>query len=274
MSYLARVPLRWVDLDAQGHVNNAVIADYLKEARVDWLRAGPHGHLLGTSTMVVNNQVEYLAPVDLRTEEVEVELQVGRVDAVRFQLGYVVRQAGQDVARARSMLCLFDYEAQVPRRLSADERAWFAGQSVPLQPLSSLGRSQVGTAAHHSEFTVRWSDLDPYGHVNNVRLFDFYAEARVSMREPGSEVLWLVARQDVDYLGQISHGTKPYPVRSAIALAGRTSLTLVAEVADPDTGAALGRARTVVVAADPGGAPMPMPEWMRAAAERWPAEGR
>jgi len=37
------VPLRWGDLDAQGHVNNARFIDYLQEARADFLLGGPHG---------------------------------------------------------------------------------------------------------------------------------------------------------------------------------------------------------------------------------------
>ena len=40
-----RIEIRWRDLDALGHVNNAVYATYLEEARDDWLtRAlGPDG---------------------------------------------------------------------------------------------------------------------------------------------------------------------------------------------------------------------------------------
>ena len=58
--FLARVPIRWVDLDAQGHVNNALVADYLQEARVAFLLSGSNAHLLGTSTVVVAHQVEFL----------------------------------------------------------------------------------------------------------------------------------------------------------------------------------------------------------------------
>ena len=117
--YVSRVPLRWVDLDAQGHVNNAVIADYLQEARVDWLLSGPNAHLLGTSTMVVSHQVEYLGPVAFAVEPVEVALSVGTVGAARFTLGYSVFQDGRLLARARSVLCLYDYTASRPRRRSS-----------------------------------------------------------------------------------------------------------------------------------------------------------
>lgn len=281
-SFVSRVPLRWVDLDAQGHVNNALVADYLQEARVDWLLSGPNAHLLGTSTMVVSHHVEYLGPVFFGPEPVAVELGVGSVGASRFQLGYTVRQDGREVARARSLLCLYDYAAARPRRMTTAERSWFAQQSEPLEPFRSLGRWHVGEQANEYSFVVRWSDLDPYGHVNNVRVFDFFAEARIRMNpaEDGTTrmqtaaeqgLLWMVARQDVDYLGQINQRSEPYRVRSAIARSGRTSVTIVAQVEDPLDGVALARARTVLVSGDAAGRPVPLPETMHVAAGKWPA---
>lgn len=280
--YLSHVPLRWVDLDAQGHVNNALVADYLQEARVGWLLSGPNAHLLGTSTMVVSHQVEYLGPLVFSNEPVEVALSVGSVGASRFQLGYSVRQAGRELARAHSMLCLFDYGAGRPRRMTTAERHWFAAQAGVVEPFRSLGRWHVGEQAGEYEFVVRWSDLDPYGHVNNVRVFDYFAEARVRLNPADDGTtrmqaaaadgrLWMVARQDVDYLGQINHRDEPYRVRSAIARVGRTSVTIVAQVEDPRDAGTLARARTVLVSGDSTGRPVPLPDDMLAAAAMWPA---
>jgi acyl-CoA thioester hydrolase len=277
------VPQRWVDLDAQGHVNNAVVADYLQEARVAWLLGGDNAHLLGTGTLVVSHQVEYLGPIGFSTAPVEVEVEVGTVGASRFSVGYTVRQDGRDAARAHSLLCAFDHSAGGPRRLTPQERAWFAGQSRHLEPFRSLGRWHVGDRAHVEPLVVRWSDLDPYGHVNNVRLFDFVAEARIRMNpaEDGTTrmqaaaadgLLWMVARQDVDYLAQVNHRLAPYRVRSAIARLGRTSVTIVAQVEDPDDERVLARTRTVLVCGDATGHPVPVPGSMHLAAARWPAE--
>jgi acyl-CoA thioester hydrolase len=217
------------------------------------------------------------------TEPVEVELVVGSVGAARFQLGYSLRQDGAELARAHSTLCLYDYGAGRPRRMTTAERTWFAGQSGHLEPFRSLGRWHVGDQAHEHVFAVRWSDLDPYGHVNNVRVFDFLAEARIRMNPDSDSVtrmdsaakdglLWMVARQDVDYLGQINHRVEPYRVRSAVARVGRTSVTIVAQVEDPLDGTTLARARTVLVSGDSAGRPVPLPEAMHAAAAKWPAQ--
>ncbi len=281
-SFTASVGLRWVDLDAQGHVNNAVVVDYLQEARVEWLLSGPNAHLLGDSTMVVGHQVEYLGPIRFDTEPVSVHLSVGPVGASRFLLAYSVVQDGREVARGRSTLCLFDYRANRIRRMTGAERAWFAAQSEPIEPLRSLGRWQVGSAAFEHDFSVRWSDLDSYGHVNNVRVFDYIAEARVRMSpDPDGphgmaaaaddQMLWMVARQDVDYVGQILLRTAPYQVRTAIARVGRTSLTTIAEVVDPLDARVLARTRTVVVSGDSAGRPVPVPPIVLGSAELWPA---
>ncbi len=94
---------------------------------------------------------------------------------------------------------------------------------------------------------MRWSDLDAYGHANNTRFFDYVAEARIAFKNllmdnsirsnPHDEVehAWMVARQDLRYIGQVTHRLEPYEVRTGVAAIGRTSMTLGAEVVDPLT---------------------------------------
>lgn len=282
---IIRVPLRWVDLDAQGHVNNALIADYLQEARVRFLLEGENAALLGHGTLVVGHQVEYLAPVEFRTEPVEVRLWVGNVGASRFTIGYEVVQDGMLAARARTVLCIFDFDAGRPRRMTPTERAWFVDRSSPLEPLRPLGKWRPGERAHTTPLTVRWTDLDAYGHVNNVHFFDYVAEARIRMNtalfeaaSPGQDpstarVMWVVARQDLTYRSQLAHRLEPYEVATSIARVGTTSLTLVAAIRDPlaDPVRDIARSLTVLVCTDPAGRPVPIPDALRAGAAQWPA---
>ncbi|MFP4227405.1 MAG: acyl-CoA thioesterase [Salinivenus sp.] len=37
--HTARIPVRWGDMDAAGHVNNSRFFSYFEEARVEWLQA-------------------------------------------------------------------------------------------------------------------------------------------------------------------------------------------------------------------------------------------
>ncbi len=280
MTHLVLVPMRWVDLDTQGHVNNAVVADYLQEARVAFLLSGDNAHMLGTSSIVAGHQVEFLRPIGYAVEPVEVELSVGRVGATTVALGYEVRHLGIPVARARSRLAKArDGRAE---RMTPDERAWFASHQVELEPLRDLGRWEVGEHACVFGFTVRWADLDQYGHVNNVRVFDYVAEARNHLNPEGSALTrmqqatadgstWLVARQDVAYLAELRHRPEPYRVRTAYARVGRTSMTLAAQLEDPLTDRVHARTLTVLVHGDAQGRPVPVPPEANLGLERWPA---
>ena len=165
------------------------------------------------------------------------------------------------------------------------ERAWFAARKVELEPLRPLGGWAVGERAHTAPLRVRWSDLDPYRHVNNVRVFDYVAEAR-NLLDPGgagttrmelaadADSTWMVARQDVSYRAEMLHRLEPYRVRTAYAAVGRTSMTLAAQVEDPLDERVLARTVTVLVHGDRQGRPQPVPPDAHRGLELWPAEPR
>lgn len=285
-SGVVSVPVRWVDLDAQGHVNNALVVDYLQEARVAFLLNGPNAHLLGDGVIVVGHQVEYLSAIGLAREPLRVELRLGQVGASLFSFGYEVFQDDTRVARARTRACVFDFDLGRPVRMKPEERAWFSSYSQKLEPFAELGRWRVGDDAHEFAFPVRWSDLDSYGHVNNTRFFDYVAEARVALTEEleahsigftqdeDADHAWLVARQDLDYVGQLEHRLEPYLVRTGVAKIGRTSMTFVAEIVDPLDFQLASRSVTVVVYAGRDGRPKPIPDAARAQLTKWQAVER
>lgn len=63
---------------------------------------------------------------------------------------------------------------------------------------------------------VRWSDMDAYGHVNNVRFLTLYEEARVALmfvraREQGLTSLEqgvVISRHEIDYLRPVDYGDR------------------------------------------------------------------
>lgn len=282
----ASVPVRWVDLDAQAHVNNTVVVDYLQQARVIALLRGPMGALLGNGIVVTGHQIEYLAPITYAGGDIAARLRIGDVRAASFAYGYELSQAGRPVARARTDACLFDFTAQRPRRMAPDEKAWFASVAEPLEPLPALPAYEVGEHAAEHEIFTRWSDVDAYGHVNNVQFYVYTAEARVALNAallPESlrgasggyvEGSLLIARNDLKFVNQVSHRLEPYVVRTAIGRAGRTSLTFAHAIVDPLDGRLMARSTAVLVHADADGRPAPLPDAYRAAAARWPAVAR
>ncbi len=251
--HLYRCPIRWGDLDAQGHVNNAAFLDYLQEARVDWLLAGPPemSRLLEDGVLVVSHQVEYLAPVTYGPEPLLVELWADSVGASRFTIAYDLWDGDVLAARARTGATPFGLAGGGLRRLEPAERAALAAVLEPARPLRPLDRSPVVEPAWHHPLAVRWSDLDSYGHVNNVKYFDYVQEARIVLMQATldwqPEDVWVVARQDLEYRRPMDLQPEPYDVRTCVTALGNRSFTLAVEIRNPRDGAVHATARTVVV---------------------------
>jgi acyl-CoA thioester hydrolase len=249
--------MRWGDMDAQGHVNNAVYVDYLQEARVDFLLAGPPPlpNMLNAGVLVVGHQVEYLAPVVFGARPLTIELWVDSVGGSRFAVGYEVFDGDTLAARARTAVVPFDLATDTLRRLTAEERGPLTAHLEPATPLRALPRLRWTGRDHSYPFTVRWSDLDSYGHVNNVKYYDYIQEARIALVVESlgwtEEDVWLVVRQDLDYLKPVDFRTEPFEVRTVVAAIGSRSFTLAAEIRDPASQAVFAAARTVLVAPGP-----------------------
>ena len=114
----------------------------------------------------------------------------------------------------------------------------------------------------------RFKDIDPANHVSNTTILDYVMEARVrlylaidpDLRNSGAHV---VARQEIDYRRPILYSADPVIVRTWISHIGNTSFTVNCQVIDEGEIAA--EAKTVMVSYDfEAGAPMPIPDWLRA----------
>jgi acyl-CoA thioester hydrolase len=118
---------------------------------------------------------------------------------------------------------------------------------------------------HVYECVVRFSDVDVYGHVNNVKYFEYYQEARIRFmselgRDPDEPEFGLVvARLDVDYRRPILFRPQPYVVESWVTRVGSKSFGLASEIRDVRSddgsgdstgGAVLSRASSVLVGFD------------------------
>ena len=101
---------------------------------------------------------------------------------------------------------------------------------------------------------VRFSDVDVFGHVNNVKYFEYYQEARITFltslgrsEDPGRFAV-VVAKVDVDYKRPILFRTEPYVVESWVTRVGNSSFDVTAEIRDGET--VLSRSKAVLVSFD------------------------
>ena len=93
---------------------------------------------------------------------------------------------------------------------------------------------------HIYECHVRFSDVDVYGHVNNVKYFEYYQEARIAFlrslidSEAEPSFRQVVARIDVDYKRPILFRPEPYLVESWVTGIGTSSYDLASRIVDAD----------------------------------------
>lgn len=262
--HLYECPMRWSDLDMLGHVNNVVYVDYLQEARVDMLRVharGPQTDGLAEGVVVAGHRVEYVAPLTFDFGTVLIEVWVTEIRPASFTMAYEVfheTPAGRNVyARATSVLAPYVFATGRPRRLTAEERAsleaYLEPAPTPVAEFTAPHRTELG----YYPLRVRFSDVDAYGHVNNVRYLEYFQEARVAtlrrLRDrvgPGPMPNWVVAQSDIAYRRPILFRPEPYDVHSWVSRVGRTSVVMEAEIRAE--GELLSRARYAMVFFDLG----------------------
>jgi acyl-CoA thioester hydrolase len=111
-------------------------------------------------------------------------------------------------------------------------------------------------SVHVYDAHVRFSDVDVYGHVNNVKYFEYYQEARIAFIASLADgdvdsIRQVVARIDVDYRRPILFRPEPYAVESWVTRIGTTSYDLSSRIVDsPAGGETYSQAQVRLVAYD------------------------
>jgi len=108
VTFVHKETVRFRDLDSLGHMNNAVYATFLEQARIAFL--APLGAQV-TNMILARLEIDFRAQVSVG-DEVEVEVIPGRVGAKSFELDYTMRVGTTVVAEAKSVLVAYDYRSE------------------------------------------------------------------------------------------------------------------------------------------------------------------
>ncbi|MGW4562678.1 acyl-CoA thioesterase [Streptomyces sp. NPDC004561] len=125
MRHLYRCPLRWSDMDAYGHVNNAIFLRYLEEARIDFMSR--RGKESKDGSVVARHEIDYRRQLVHRPSPVDVELWITEIKAASFTVRYEVKDEDTVYVQAATVVVPFDFEAGRPRRITAQEREFLQG---------------------------------------------------------------------------------------------------------------------------------------------------
>lgn len=117
--------VRWDDLDAFGHINNAAYLTFAQEARADftWYSRSRNGELPILANMVVARaEVDFLEPIYEGGIEVDVAISVTRLGQASFDLYYEISRDGVMHARATTVQVAVSMDTKKSRPLNDEER--------------------------------------------------------------------------------------------------------------------------------------------------------
>ncbi len=140
--------LRWSDMDAYGHVNNARFLTLYEEARAALMFVAARE--VGITTLeegvvISRHEIDYVRPIDYG-DPVRIELWVAEIRNATFTVGYELFDDGQLASRARTVLVPYDLSAGRPRRLAAAEREFLGRYTDSTGGPASGGPASGGAA--------------------------------------------------------------------------------------------------------------------------------
>jgi acyl-CoA thioester hydrolase len=128
--FVHRERVRFRDLDAMGHVNNAVFLTYLEQARFHFLEHLGLAHIEQEPPLILA-RVE----IDFRSQatfgdELRIGVRSGRVGTKSFDLEFELRVGERLVAEARSVQVAYGYREGEPRELDESWRELLGATQV------------------------------------------------------------------------------------------------------------------------------------------------
>ena len=106
VSFVHRETVRFRDLDSLAHMNNAVYATFLEQARIAFLSQ----YDAQVENMILARlEIDFRSPAELG-ETIEITVIPTRIGTKSFDLEYVMRAGERVVAEAKTVLVAYDYD--------------------------------------------------------------------------------------------------------------------------------------------------------------------
>jgi acyl-CoA thioester hydrolase len=106
--------VRWGDLDAFGHVNNATYLVYAQEARYAWSKM--------LEMVVARAEVDFVAPIYTGDFYLDIEIWVNKIGSSSFGLTYEMKNGDEVVARVKTVQVTVSMETKKSRPITDAER--------------------------------------------------------------------------------------------------------------------------------------------------------
>ena len=123
MVHEKRIEIRWRDVDAYEHVNNAVYATYLEECRDEWLERALAGESDAWDFVLARVAIDFRRELRLEDDSVVVSCALARIGTSSLTLREEIRtDDGTLATESEAVLVARDRETGRSRPLSPAER--------------------------------------------------------------------------------------------------------------------------------------------------------
>jgi len=126
MKFTHKAFVRWNDLDAFGHVNNAKYLTYAESARIDWgqQQFGEKADSVLVQMTVARSEIDYLLPITEFESYYDVDLWVESIGNSSFVVGYEVSKDGLVFTKMKTVQVMIDLESRKSRPITDNERSF------------------------------------------------------------------------------------------------------------------------------------------------------
>ena len=125
MKYVNKQFVRWDDLDAMTHVNNAKYLTFAQEARFVW-STSVFSSAMNASTLiemgVARAEVDFIEPIYEGGRFVDVEISVEKIGTSSFVVMYTIGDEGKVFAKVKTVQVAISLETKKSRPLTDKER--------------------------------------------------------------------------------------------------------------------------------------------------------
>ena len=114
MRFQSKQYVRWGDLDAFGHVNNATYLVYAQEARYAWSKM--------IEMVVARSEVDFIAPIYVGDFNLDIEIWVNKIGTSSFGVTYEMKNGDELVAVVKTVQVTVSMDTKKSRPLNDAER--------------------------------------------------------------------------------------------------------------------------------------------------------
>ena len=114
MRFQGKQYVRWGDLDAFGHVNNATYLIYAQEARYEWSKM--------FEMVVARAEVDFIAPIYTGDLFIDIEIWVNKIGNSSFGLTYEMKNGDELLARVKTVQVTVAMDTKKSRPINDAER--------------------------------------------------------------------------------------------------------------------------------------------------------